>query len=173
MRLLQIHKKANHDFQGVYECETCHGVRIDEGLDSYDDANFYENVIPEMPCCLCDKEAPLSERYQMALDTLAWAVPIWGCSYFPLVGFPSIDTVSTWGRDIKNIEVDFHRTSGGLFHRKRQGLTASREGCSFDDIWEIGAELDASTYRAMKQLIREELVSRVIKDLAAQDKEAE
>lgn len=160
MRLIKKLDKVNRDFQGVYECETCHGVRIDEGLDSYDDANFHENVIPEMPCYLCDKEAPLSKRYQMALDTLAWAVPIWGCSYFPLVGFPSIDTVSTTGRDIKNIEVDF-RHDGEIF-------TAARHGYCFS----LPSTPDEEIKAMMKQFIREELVSRVIADLAAQGKEA-
>lgn len=150
MRLLQIQDKVNHDFQGVYECETCHGVRIDKSLDSYDDANFYENVIPTMTCYLCDKEAPLSKRYQMALDTLAWAVKSWGRPYQgEEIGFPSIDTVSTWGRDIKNVKVDFHHDG--------QAVTATREGHAFDDADEIGAGA-------------EELVSLVVKDLAAQSK---
>lgn len=62
---------SRNDFQGVYQCERCHCVRIDESLNSYSDANFFENVIPKMQCAFCD-DLDADSQYHTALDTLAW-----------------------------------------------------------------------------------------------------
>lgn len=96
MKLIKKLDVSRHDFQGAYQCKVCHGVRFDRSImDSYDDENFYMNVIPKMTCPLCDGQAPLSQRYWMALCTLAWACMrergkhLKGAD----VGFPSFDRI--------------------------------------------------------------------------------
>lgn len=69
MFLVNRLKESGNDFQGVYRCNKCHGYRIDKGMSSYNDSNYFENVIPEMQCPLCDG-GNLQEEYSMALDTL-------------------------------------------------------------------------------------------------------
>lgn len=170
MRLIKKLDKVNHDFQGVYECETCHGVRIDKSLDSYDDANFHENVIPEMPCYLCDKKATLSKRYMMALDTLAWATGKTGHhKRGEDYGFPSIDYIYVSENDI-NFIAAYIRIDGircepfslsiGTFENKPREFN-------------VRAALGEVSKKLTARGIAEELVSRVIADLAAQSKEAE
>lgn len=170
MRLIKVLDKHNHDFKGVYECETCHGIRIDAGLDSYDDANFYENVIPSMTCYLCDKKAVLSQRYMMALDTLAWATGKTGEHKIGSdYGFPSIDAIYVSPNDISFNGTYFHidgiRCAPNSYSI---GTDKSRpRKCNvMAALGELGEKLTARG-------IAEELVSRVIDDLAAQGKEAE
>lgn len=74
MKLVRKLDVSRRDFRGAYQCRVCHGVRFDRSItDSYDDENFRLNVIPKMTCPLCDRQAPLSKQYWMALCTLAWA----------------------------------------------------------------------------------------------------
>lgn len=170
MRLIKKLDKVNHDFQGVYECETCHGVRIDKGLDSYDDANFYENVIPSMPCYLCDKKATLSKRYMMALDTLAWATGKTGDNKIgELYGFPSIDYIYVDKDDISfigtYIQIDGIRCEPNSYSiRTRKSIPRD---------FNVRSALGEVSKKLTARGIAEELVSRVIADLAAQGKEAE
>jgi hypothetical protein len=56
MKIQTITSQHRRDFQAVYECDheecgaTCKGS-------GYDDANFHENVIPQMECGTCGKKA--------------------------------------------------------------------------------------------------------------------
>lgn len=72
MRLVKKLEQNRNDFRGVYQCEKCGAIHIDQILcDSYDDANFYENVIPAMKCAFCDKLSK-GDQYETALHTIAW-----------------------------------------------------------------------------------------------------
>lgn len=170
MRLIKVLEKYEYDFQGVYECETCHGVRIDKGLDSYDDANFYENVIPSMPCYLCDKKATLSKRYMMALDTLAWATGktghyMSGEDY----GFPSIDDIYVAEDNISFICTEIH--INGIRCEPSSYSIGTDKNTPRD--FNVQSALGEVSKKLTARGIAKELVSRVIKDLAAQGKEAE
>lgn len=167
MRLIKLLEKVTRSTQPVYECDTCHGVMIDKGFDSFDEA-IDSKRIHGLSCFLCDEHAPLSKRYMMALDTLAWAargrrdwIPGREC------GFPSIGEINSVGDSAKVVEVHF--SAGGVFcfactDSIRVGMGDGRK-CVEAALGEIGEELTARG-------IAEELVSRVIADLAAQDKEA-
>lgn len=168
MRLIKVLDKVTHSTQPVYECNTCHGVMIDKGFSSFDEA-INSKRIHGLSCYLCDEHAPLSKRYQMALDTLAWAargrrdwVPGGEC------GFPSIGEINLVGDFAKVVETHF--SADGVFcftytDSIRAGMRDGRK-CVEAALGELGEKLTARG-------IAEELVSRVIKDLAAQGKEAE
>ena len=54
---MRIHHKtyqSNRDFRAVYECEHCGAQTNGTG---YDDANFHQNVIPNMTCTKCGKSS--------------------------------------------------------------------------------------------------------------------
>ena len=55
MKLVRKLSQHRRDFKGEYKCENCGHVYIDEGLDSYDDDNFHENVTPRWKCDKCGK----------------------------------------------------------------------------------------------------------------------
>jgi len=65
---MKIKKKLSQhrrDFTAIYECEHCGETEKSRG---YDDANFHQNVIPEMKCKKCGKTAdesykPIGTRY--------------------------------------------------------------------------------------------------------------
>ena len=65
MKIKTIKSQTRRDFVAIYECEHCgHTV---EGS-GYDDANFHENVVPDMECPSCKKKAdtnyrPLTTKY--------------------------------------------------------------------------------------------------------------
>lgn len=59
MKIKKIVSQHRRDFTAIYECEHC-GVE-DEGY-GYDDANFHENVIPNIICKSCGKKADSSYR---------------------------------------------------------------------------------------------------------------
>jgi len=59
MKIKKIISQSRRDFRAIYECEHC-GETI-EGF-GYDDANFHQNVIPNMKCKKCDKKAPVDYR---------------------------------------------------------------------------------------------------------------
>lgn len=52
MRLISRSSQSRRDFHGTYECEHC-GFSYDGS--GYDDANFHNNVIPNMKCKECGK----------------------------------------------------------------------------------------------------------------------
>ena len=63
MKIKKILSQNRRDFTAIYECEHCGYTRKGSG---YDDANFHQNVIPDMECKKCGKKA--SEDYR-ALTT--------------------------------------------------------------------------------------------------------
>lgn len=55
MKLVEILSQHRRDFKGKYECQGCGHIKIDNGLYSYDDDNYHDNVIPAMKCNECGK----------------------------------------------------------------------------------------------------------------------
>lgn len=68
MKIDNIISQHRRDFKAVYKCEGC-GNSITAG--GYDDDNFHQNVIPNMPCKSCGKSSaelgvdyrPLTTKY--------------------------------------------------------------------------------------------------------------
>lgn len=65
MRIKEIISQYRRDFTALYECEHCGFKKKDRG---YDDANFHNNVVPNMVCPECGKKAgetyrPLTTKY--------------------------------------------------------------------------------------------------------------
>ena len=54
MKIKTILDQYRRDFFAIYECEHCGHEKKGRG---YDDANFHQNVIPQMKCPECDKVA--------------------------------------------------------------------------------------------------------------------
>jgi hypothetical protein len=50
MRIQKRIDQNRRDFTAIYECEACGATKRGYG---YDDANFHENVIPNMVCESC------------------------------------------------------------------------------------------------------------------------
>ena len=59
MRIREIISQHRRDFTAMYECEHCGYTKKGSG---YDDANFHNNVVPNMVCPECGKKA--SENYR-------------------------------------------------------------------------------------------------------------
>lgn len=59
MKIKEIKSQTRRDFKAIYECEHC-GVTKEES--GYDDANFHQNVIPQMKCASCGKKSPDNYR---------------------------------------------------------------------------------------------------------------
>jgi rubredoxin len=59
MKIREIIVQYRRDFVADYECENCGYVVRMKG---YDDANFHENVIPDMICPKCGEKAPDNYR---------------------------------------------------------------------------------------------------------------
>lgn len=55
MKLVKILNQHRRDFQGEYKCEFCNYIEIDKSMDSYDDRNYHDNVIPNTACKSCGK----------------------------------------------------------------------------------------------------------------------
>ena len=65
MKIDKILNQNRRDFTAVYVCEHCGHKETGRG---YDDANFHQNVIPDMACKSCGKKAgndyrPLLTKY--------------------------------------------------------------------------------------------------------------
>ena len=65
MKIKKITEQHRRDFRAIYECEHCSS---EIKLSGYDDANFHQNVIPNMECEVCGKKAsddyrPLAAKY--------------------------------------------------------------------------------------------------------------
>ena len=65
MKIQRIISQHRRDFRAIYECEHCGHTKEDIG---YDDANFHQNVIPQMKCGECGRTAgpgyrPLATKY--------------------------------------------------------------------------------------------------------------
>lgn len=63
MKIKEILSQNRRDFRAIYICESCGDEKEGSG---YDDANFHDNVIPNMKCDKCGKRSP--ENYR-ALST--------------------------------------------------------------------------------------------------------
>lgn len=59
MKIKEITSQYRRDFSAVYVCEHCGHESTGKG---YDDANFHNNVIPQMICKKCGKKAPENYR---------------------------------------------------------------------------------------------------------------
>ena len=59
MRIKEIVSQNRRDFRAIYECEHCGETIKDYG---YDDANFHNNVIPQMVCKECGEKTPDTYR---------------------------------------------------------------------------------------------------------------
>lgn len=59
MRIKEKKRQHRRDFTAIYECGHCGHEEEGSG---YDDANFHQNVIPNMKCGECGKTA--SDDYQ-------------------------------------------------------------------------------------------------------------
>lgn len=53
MKLIEKIAQNRRDFQGKYECQSCGHIEVDNGLRSYDDDYFHDEVIPSMRCEQC------------------------------------------------------------------------------------------------------------------------
>lgn len=54
MKIKEITSRLRRDFWAIYICEHC---GYETGTESgYDDANFHQNVIPDMACESCGKK---------------------------------------------------------------------------------------------------------------------
>lgn len=65
MKIKEITSQIRRDFRAIYECEHCSATKKGSG---YDDANFHDNVIPDMECEKCGMKAnknyrPLAPMY--------------------------------------------------------------------------------------------------------------
>ena len=65
MQIDKILNQHRRDFRALYICEHCGYTKESSG---YDDANFHQNVVPEMVCTDCGKTAakeyrPLATKY--------------------------------------------------------------------------------------------------------------
>lgn len=61
MKLIKIISQHRRDFQGEYKCEFCGHIKTDSNMNSYDDRNYHDNVIPNMSCGCC-KKSTISEN---------------------------------------------------------------------------------------------------------------
>jgi len=55
MKIKKIIHQNSREFKSIYECENC---GFEEVYSGYDDANYHENVVPNMKCENCGKVAP-------------------------------------------------------------------------------------------------------------------
>lgn len=65
MKIKEIISQSRRDFTAIYECEHCGKTEKGSG---YDDANFHQNVIPNMVCGNCglktgENYRPLATKY--------------------------------------------------------------------------------------------------------------
>jgi len=68
MKIKKITSQSRRDFHAIYECEHCGDEHESSG---YDDANFHNNIIPDMICKKCNKKAdgsyrPLAPKYNQS-----------------------------------------------------------------------------------------------------------
>lgn len=152
----------DEDIPEAYRCGACHGVYFTRVLDPDWD------VIPEEPafevtCSLCNERAPLSDRYWMALATLAWAYLENGgcCRKGPELGFPSFDEVRVDGHDFNESTVDF--THMGAYVT---AMTTDIEWHAPAPLWvSFSGILDNAGGRFAPDVLALEVVNRVRHDL--------
>ena len=61
MKIKDIVSQHRRDFRAVYICEHCGNEEKGSG---YDDDNFHQNVIPNMPCSSCGEISPVDYKPQ-------------------------------------------------------------------------------------------------------------
>ena len=59
MKIKTIKSQYRRDFIAIYKCEHC---GYEEESSGYDDANFHQNVVPDMKCEKCGKISPENYR---------------------------------------------------------------------------------------------------------------
>ena len=59
MRIKEITSQHRRDFVAIYQCEHCNA---EYKMDGYDDANYHNNVIPQLQCRECGKKSPDNHR---------------------------------------------------------------------------------------------------------------
>lgn len=59
MKIKKILSQSRRDFRAIYQCENCNNEHEDSG---YDDANYHNNVIPNMICKECGEKSPDNYR---------------------------------------------------------------------------------------------------------------
>lgn len=111
--------KYHGGYQRVYECRVCHGLLFGEGVERERDIGGADyDAAAKLSCILCDKKAPLPERYRVALGTLGQlcmqrvvpqgrnAITYSFCSFNVTVRDP--DFIDTLGLDLVDlVEVRF------------------------------------------------------------------
>ena len=60
MKIKKIISQYRRDFRADYICEHCE--HVEKNKPGYDDANFHQNVIPDMKCEKCGEKAPADYR---------------------------------------------------------------------------------------------------------------
>lgn len=60
MKIKKINDQIRRDFWADLECEHC--GHIEKNRPGYDDANYHQNVIPDIPCQECGKKSPKDYR---------------------------------------------------------------------------------------------------------------
>lgn len=158
-------RESGNGYRGVYECRVCHGKVYDKDPVSPSDRESIDSRVSEMTCKLCDESAPLSERYWMALATLACASMKDRGEYLKGadIGFPAFDLVYIDGVDDTFFSVEF--TLYGLRMEalpNQIGLNLSypgQEQRSLDSALDDRHELDGP------KRLAQEVVDRVRHDL--------
>jgi len=51
MKIIKEYDHHRRDFWADMECETC--GHVEKNISCYDDSNFHQNVIPNIPCKKC------------------------------------------------------------------------------------------------------------------------
>lgn len=62
MKIIKTYNWNRRDFSFNAECEHCKAIQTNIG--GYDDANYYQNVIPEMSCKSCGKKSKDLPQYE-------------------------------------------------------------------------------------------------------------
>lgn len=67
MKIKRVLSQHRRDFYADYECESCGHIELNQS--GYDDANFHNNVIPDMKCKVCGKTARDATEEYRPLET--------------------------------------------------------------------------------------------------------
>ncbi|RBQ00046.1 hypothetical protein [Bifidobacterium xylocopae] len=169
MRLIKTLDYKGDYWLGVYECETCHGHYFDRKANPLP-APQCGRTVEGLECALCDSGSPLSERYWMALCTVAWACqPHGDFVHTKRYGFPSFWYVYTDEHDIRSICIRFDYNGKSVEVGPRWIMTG--EGTQADFEYLLDADSDEFDQRSLAQVA----VNLCLHDLLGMDdgKEAE
>lgn len=162
-------------YQRVYECRVCHGLLFGEGYERERDIGSADyDAAAKLSCILCDKKAPLPERYRVALGTLGQLcmqrVVHWGqnaitysfCSFNVTVRDP--DYIDTLGLDLVDlVEVRFDYEGEAVLAHK-DGFMVDTGDDVEDRLFDDG--LDAGDDEFTPGLLAKEFVDRFRYDMA-------